>query len=1105
MADIRALLAALQSPDPSMRKPAEAKITELECKPGFLDALHAASLPNSGLDDGMRVLAIICVKNIVTRHWRRGKLAPNSKSALKEGLVRRINDPNRLVVAQLLEILAKISRTDYPKAWPSLFNDLISQLESPHSATAARALNKVLKALATKRLQADRQLFRLLAGEMLPFFSKCWFEHQRSLIGMLASHDGNVWGAGSVSGQASANIHLSVSAGKLNAGAVSDSSVPAVYERPDVLREAEICVYTLKCLQRLLVHGKPSLSQGSLATNTLGNFHSCLSQMLGPVLGGYGGPPPPNSGGDDDDGDFDDKSSLRSRLRKIVEVMMEAVSRLRSSQPMAFLPFLPAFLEVSHQICLDYSSKLDRLGDVARRFELPVLLASRFLASALGERCYAGGDDGSSNAGAAALRAFFNQERLVSLLRVTTTRFMSLTTKDLRAWEEDPEEYLNAQDSVSMDSDLRASGEHLYLTLLEYDMKTLVPEFIRILSSFEAQLEARQQAGDKVELLELAKRLDGLWLAAGLDTFLLKEHMNYGDWFVRRVVPIISTAVSEGAGADGSGNQRAMVPAFVRVLQRRSLWLVGCLTYELPDDLYGPLYEAIARLLSTSSDVVTILGTINAFKSMIDNCGFGVRDTFTTRAGSTKGFIVALYGVLGSSTSTRGFKIASLDTCIMILNVVSTLITRHTDQHSGCHSLPGPVDEIVGPLPALWSAAVDQNLLRASILTILRDIVEAVGTGPESARVHAQVLPLVQYATDRSQKESVYLSDEGLRLWRSIVSYTQSYTEQIHVLFQNVPSMMAHDFDHAEDCMALLDTYTCIGGQQFVSAYASQLQLMFEKCVGSVDKRAALKITRAMDTMLKAFPRATPAMLATSFAKMLKAVIYDTHKQKQQQQQQQQQQQAAQAKEQGSSHLDESPVVIVAYLSLLARILLNTPALFQELISAPSTTSSIPGFSAEAIWNVLVEQWISRFDNIGGGVNAPWTRKRWTMALCVAISSGDAAAMKSFPEFVNICVSTLAGCDTEPNHGSLAVGLGSIGGTGGNGAGDSAGLSGQTSLEASAKLKLQATDPVHSGSLRDHIKSAFARCSNVLGADAFHRHTNSAGTLVMGQLRDFLQ
>ena len=51
-----------------------------------------------------------------------------------------------------------------------------------------------------------------------------------------------------------------------------------------------------------------------------------------------------------------------------------------------------------------------------------------------------------NNEGAVAMKAFFTGERLTSL-PASLRRFMSLTSIDLAAWQEDPEEYVNAQAS----------------------------------------------------------------------------------------------------------------------------------------------------------------------------------------------------------------------------------------------------------------------------------------------------------------------------------------------------------------------------------------------------------------------------------------------------------------------------------------------------------------------------------------------------------------------------------------------------------------------------------------------------------------------------------
>ena len=195
-----------------------------------------------------------------------------------------------------------------------------------------------------------------------------------------------------------------------------------------------------------------------------------------------------------------------------------------------------------------------------------------------------------------------------------------------------------------MDSDIRASGEHLYLTLLEYDSTTLVPEFLRIMHTF-CTADARLQTATRA-MLE-CQQIDGLWLAAGLDTFLLKEHMNYGNWFLERVVPIISTAVNSGAADAAMSNARLNSNGAAPATASAPACWGTCLhpstsaPVSLAVGVLRTSYRTACMLHCTkllldfvhAADVVTILGAINALKSMIDNCGFGVRDSFTTKPG----------------------------------------------------------------------------------------------------------------------------------------------------------------------------------------------------------------------------------------------------------------------------------------------------------------------------------------------------------------------------------------------------------------------------------------------------------------------------------------
>ena len=71
------------------------------------------------------------------------------------------------------------------------------------------------------------------------------------------------------------------------------------------------------------------------------------------------------------------------------------------------------------------------------------------------------------------------------------------------------------------------------------------------------------------------------------------------------------------------------------IIQRRVLWLIGCVCGELPDELYGPLYEALLSLLergvgASGGDLVVRLAAVSAFKALVERWGFGL-DKYTSQ------------------------------------------------------------------------------------------------------------------------------------------------------------------------------------------------------------------------------------------------------------------------------------------------------------------------------------------------------------------------------------------------------------------------------------------------------------------------------------------
>ena len=57
---------------------------------------------------------------------------------------------------------------------------------------------------------------------------------------------------------------------------------------------------------------------------------------------------------------------------------------------------------------------------------------------------------------------------------------------------------------------------------------------------------------------------------------------------------------------------------------------------------------------------------------------------------------------------------------------------------------------------------------------------------------------------------------------------------------------------------------------------------------------------------------------------------------------------------------------------------------------------------------LFLNQWICLFDQVGGGLNGPWRRKLWSLALTMLWSIGDQDALKRGTEVINIFMGSIS-------------------------------------------------------------------------------------------------
>lgn len=163
---------------------------------------------------------------------------------------------------------------------------------------------------------------------------------------------------------------------------------------------------------------------------------------------------------------------------------------------------------------------------------------------------------------------------------------------------------------------------------------------------------------------------------------------------------------------------------------------------------------------------------------------------------------------------------------------------------------------------------------------------------------------------------------------------------------------------------------------------------------------------------------------------------------------------------------------LIGSLSLFARILLQTPSGYYEVLAASTEFSRKnveSPMDGEKLHKLVLSHWIMLYDYLGGGLNGPWRRKLWALALTVLWSRADASALEHGTEIINIFISSI----TSNSSGSEFY-LPSMDD-------DHSGLS----LEAKRKMQVMTSDPLHSIDLRAAVTESMNACANILGVEKF--------------------
>jgi len=219
----RTLLSALDTANSTAREKAEGALRRFETVPCFLDALAVIiQAPEADIRREARLLAVLCINNVVRRHWRNnntrngsqnprvggtrlethvqerfggsgGRETNNStshsphavylreqqleartvsdeeKKRLRTFLIYHMCERDDVVAKNLAHVLAKVVRADWPGQWPDFFQQLLS-LHPFHGSGAISKNNNFHQQDDLQTLRVIQTLYRVikeLAGKSL--------------------------------------------------------------------------------------------------------------------------------------------------------------------------------------------------------------------------------------------------------------------------------------------------------------------------------------------------------------------------------------------------------------------------------------------------------------------------------------------------------------------------------------------------------------------------------------------------------------------------------------------------------------------------------------------------------------------------------------------------------------------------------------------------------------------------------------------------------------------------------------------------------------------------------------------------------------------------
>mmetsp|Transcript_2808 Transcript_2808/g.8559 ORF Transcript_2808/g.8559 Transcript_2808/m.8559 type:complete len:998 (+) Transcript_2808:231-3224(+) len=547
------------------------------------------------------------------------------------------------------------------------------------------------------------------------------------------------------------------------------------------------------------------------------------------------------------------------------------------------------------------------------------------------------------------LETFFTESRSAALIKELIVRVFVLTDAELQSWDDDPEGLIREEEAADWNSDkLRSIAESLYGSLLSKHRSSLV----------RMVLEFTENVPDYEPLTR-----DACYRAIGRGCYDFKDTINFTSWFEAQLAPQLRQKPTKE-------DMRA------RVAKARAAWLVKQFVSQIPRSARVAVYTHLVPLLRDTEDLVIALTAMRALHALVDDLDFD-------------GVVFAHFLVDALSGTFALVEMTSeTETLTNLLQFAALLVEKSPPDTVLPH-----VSTLAQALMTLWdggnAAARDadagsQNLIRGSIVLLLKQLIESVGAqGLQDPNLAALVYPVISFGTTLEGEGSVYLVEDVLDLWIVVLRNLETYTEEVSKLFPNIVALIERDFDNLKPALDILSACVVIGGIDFMRTHSSEVARFFQVIIGNVRDRGAVASAVVMELILKIFPVEGSGLFLPCFQKMLQLSMAES----------------------------ESVIVTTEYENLFARVAVQAYDVFVQLVEG----SNVSGASPHDKLIFIVRDMLDKAD-----MHWDIRRKKLTALALLNIMSRnpeDHVLLKELPLVLNVLVQVLADLDDSDRRG----------------------------------------------------------------------------------------